>query len=1053
MVFWQNIEVPIWGGIDSKTDPKSIAPNKLEVVENGTLQNPGAIHKRTGATKLASSVIPRNNDQGVIPTISAINEAHAAGSTMVVSANLTNAFDGYDAVSRALGYSTQSAQWTDIGRLQNVEYTTDLISSTSQGLLRVQVAYIGTIAAYTWEVEDDTAGTQQIYLLIKDTATDTIITPETNVTAFAGVNGIKPRVAAVNDAFFVFVYQDNTAGNVINWLQIDPTNPNASLDDHAGSITLGSSLCWDLQAIPHDQAILAYAGSILSNIVVVGWTVLGSPTALHTLAKTPKTAISLNHIREAPEAGRYDLILAYQDSSTNDIVGIGIELGVSPATLDTATIFQSGFSSSLIIGFTCGREPSYETSTSDVIRFFVEAPSAGADYLANQHTIYTRCSNSDGSLQGYYWDEFLKVGLYSKPFNYNNQLFIQLVTQGHTTTTNDLNTYYLWCPTTRSIGAPTDPNYISGGFVTFAPDAVVWRGDAYGYQAGGYLSSAEPTGTQSFTIGAPKAAVLDSDNILEYQCGAITYTFDQAGYSCAKLGQNLYTAGGVVQIHDGLLQEDGFFQDPDDLNLTGGSGGSMSDGTYTYVCIYEWTDRKGQIQRSAPSPQVSITLSGGTSSQSVAVKVPTLTILGEWKQGKGTNTFRNITGEVVIKIFRTIDNGATFHDIGQRVSNNIAQLYVSATDKLSDAELEDNQIIYYQSSSTNSDLLNEPAPATKILVGNESRLFAVPMEDRKSIAYSQPWNTGTAISWSSNLVVPLADLQYDISALAVLDDKLVVFTPYEIRMLDATAFDGGSQQEIQIPTDVGAIDQRSIVVCQLGVLFKSHKGLYLLDRGLGTTYIGADVEQYNNEDIVSATLMPALNQIRFITSSGVALVLDYYIDPNTKPSYTWAVYTNYNALDAHNWNGTYTRFRSDGLVLQDDTTRYNDDDLDGYASYNLRVKTGWLKPSGFQGYARTRRAAVLGERHTDGYMTIDVSRDYKSAVEQEIVFDTTQTMAVDDELCQHKFRLKNQNCEAVQLDITVEPNGGTEQSLSLTNLALEIGVKKGIRRLPNAKIK
>lgn len=1055
MVDYQKLELPLWGGLDSKTDPKSINPNKLEVVENGDLTNPGAIHKRTGASKLSTSATSRTYDHGDFPELAAIHDAHANGPTMLISGDLTGTFDGYNSIGRGLGYSPQITQWNDLGRLQNVEHTIDFGSSSAVGLFRAQVAYVGTIAGYIWETTDD-SGLQQIFITIRDTASDTLILPETNLTFPLLINGIKPKVTTIDGEFFLFVYQDNSAGNKLNWLQINPANP--SDQSISGTITMTTNGCWDLDCVPNGQAVLAYQTST-PNITIIGLEG-GITIPRHTLAVTPKTAICLNRIREA-SPGQNNFVLAWQDSSTNNVNGLCFEYGMSPSTLPTSNIFFSGASNSNIIGLAAGREPAYESNFpgTDVIRFFTEAAGAGSGDYATQHVLTTRLSTSDGHSQNFNPDLWLKVGLYSKPFLYNNQLFVQLVSQA--ITQPSLNTFYLWTSTTRANSAPQDPtNPFTTGYITYAPDDVVWQGDAYGYQAEGYLSTVQSLSTNSFVIGAPKAVALVDDNVREFQAGSITYTFDQPGYSCAKLGQNLYVAGGVVQQHDGKLQEEGFFMDPDELSGGGGSGGFMSDGTYSYVCIYEMTDQKGQLQRSAPSPEFTLTLSGGTSTQSAGISVPTCTILGEAKRGDVDGVFLNLSNQIYIHLFRTTAGGATYHSTGVRKVNNQQDATIAASDRISDTDLQDNEIIYYQSAATNSDLLNERAPATKILVANELRLFCVPMDDPKSIWYSQPWNQGTAVSWSGNLAVSLPDLQYDLTALAVLDDKLVAFTPYEIRMLDATAFDGGSLNEIQIPTDVGAVDQRSIVVCQLGVFFKSAKGIYLLDRGLQTSYVGADVEAYNDQDIVSAVLMPNQNQIRFITSGGVCLVLDYYVDPNSKPAWTWAVYTNYDALDAHVWNGTYTRFRDDGLVLKDDSTRWTDDELDSSTtSYNLRVKTGWLHPAGLQGYERTRRAAVLGERHTDGYLTIDVSQDYKSAVVQEEQFDTAASMGVGDELCQHQFRLANQNCEAVQLDITVEAHQSTddapntEQGLSLTNLALEVGGKKGIFRLPNSKIK
>jgi len=47
-----------------------------------------------------------------------------------------------------------------------------------------------------------------------------------------------------------------------------------------------------------------------------------------------------------------------------------------------------------------------------------------------------------------------------------------------------------------------------------------------------------------------------------------------------------------------------------------------------------------------------------------------------------------------------------------------------------------------------------------------------------------------------------------------------------------------------IPTDTGTINPRSIVLTPMGIMYQSEKGIYLLDRSLQVSYIGADVEAY-----------------------------------------------------------------------------------------------------------------------------------------------------------------------------------------------------------------
>lgn len=76
----------------------------------------------------------------------------------------------------------------------------------------------------------------------------------------------------------------------------------------------------------------------------------------------------------------------------------------------------------------------------------------------------------------------------------------------------------------------------------------------------------------------------------------------------------------------------------------------------------------------------------------------------------------------------------------------------------------------------------------------------------------------------------------------------------------------------------------------LGIMYKSNKGIYLLNRSLQVDYIGSPVEDYNSQNITSADLIQDKNRRRFLTSSGVTLVYDYYFY-NGAPLQTMRVMT------------------------------------------------------------------------------------------------------------------------------------------------------------------
>ena len=110
-------------------------------------------------------------------------------------------------------------------------------------------------------------------------------------------------------------------------------------------------------------------------------------------------------------------------------------------------------------------------------------------------------------------------------------------------------------------------------------------------------------------------------------------------------------SGAFVQAYDGTyVTEQGFLLYPEaPTGVAAASGGSMSDGTYLYSVVFEYVDTNGRIHRSTPSTPLSITLSGGGTSQKVTLTVQTL-----W------NTLKS---DVSIAVYRTVDGGTTYYKV------------------------------------------------------------------------------------------------------------------------------------------------------------------------------------------------------------------------------------------------------------------------------------------------------------------------------------------------------------------------------------------------------
>jgi hypothetical protein len=257
-----------------------------------------------------------------------------------------------------------------------------------------------------------------------------------------------------------------------------------------------------------------------------------------------------------------------------------------------------------------------------------------------------------------------------------------------------------------------------------------------------------------------------------------------------------------------------------------------------------------------------------------------------------------------------------------------------------------------------------------------------------------------------------------------------------------------------VTTDVGCVNNRSIVIVPDGLMFQSQKGIYLLDRALRVFYIGAAVEAYNSQTVTSAQLIPNTNQVRFTLSSGIALVYDYFMGQ-------WSTFTNVNAVDSAIWQQTIRLPATDRSGHAGNLRRllrqrpvHQDAGDDSLAAIR-----------GGNGFQRLRRAIIFGEYFSPHSLLVGVAYDFNSAVQQSDTITPVHRASLRRvtplRRRDHRHDLRRrvrafqwllhfqiQKCTAVQLTIEDSSTGTVGEGFSLSALTLEVGVKRGLVKLP-----
>jgi hypothetical protein len=383
---------------------------------------------------------------------------------------------------------------------------------------------------------------------------------------------------------------------------------------------------------------------------------------------------------------------------------------------------------------------------------------------------------------------------------------------------------------------------------------------------------------------------------------------------------------------------------------------------------------------------------------------------------------------------------------------------VSFVDTTPDLYLSGNEFLY----TTGGVLENIPAPACSLITNYKNRLVVVPSENKLSYWISKDVVPGSPVEFTDFFQKSVSAVGGPLTGVGQMDEKLILFKQNQIMLTAGEGpLDTGQQDDLPNPqlitTDCGCVNPRSIVTMPKGLMFESGKGIYLLDRSLNATYIGAEVEAYNDLTITAAILVPNTNQVRFATSEGTWLVYDYLFGQ-------WSVFTKLPAVDATIFENLATYADADGYVWQETVGQY----LDGAQFIKLKAKTSWLSFAGLQGFQRIYQTMILGDYKSLHKLIVTVGYDFNSNPEQQTYIDADTILQPttygedtpygfgtpyggDDPLYQFRIDMTRQKCESIQFGFEEVQTTAYGEGLSLSGITTLVGMKTGLYKIPAAK--
>lgn len=594
------------------------------------------------------------------------------------------------------------------------------------------------------------------------------------------------------------------------------------------------------------------------------------------------------------------------------------------------------------------------------------------------------------------------------------------------------------------------------------PVAKISTGVAGGHVRRGTLPKAHSVASDVVLVPSLVRTKLVAENGTFFSLTGITNTevdfVVEDRFQNSTLGNNLLIAGGLVQAYDGeTVAESGFNVFPEAPTLLEVNTGTpnnnpsldMVAGDHGYCIVYRWTDNQGQEHRSAPSEIVNINVTG--SNKGVQVTIPTLRLT----QKK----------DVVIEVYRTEAAGSIFYLVNSVAApflNNKAANTVVFLDGRDDTALISGRLLY----TTGGVLENIAPPSARVIATHTAskRIILAGLENENELLYSKIAEAGQPVEFNDALRIPIDPIGGPITALASMDEKFVVFERDAIFFFSGGGPNNLGQQDSfstpeRISTDIGCLDPRSVVLTPEGLMFKSRKGIYLLDRTMGLSYVGSPVELFNNLTVTSAKVVGELNQVRFTTLDGDCLVYNYVYK-------FWATFTNHRAKSAEVIDNDYYYLRLDNALYKENRTSF----ADAGVPIKMRLEIGWISFQTLQGYARLYRMLFLGDWRSNHNLLIKVGYDFNEAWTQQTTITpntagvdagaygdnspygspTTQPYGGNGNPYQVRVDFKKQKCQSVKIEIE-DLQASAGEGFSISQITFQVGGKRGLFKLSKAK--
>lgn len=983
----QYVPVQFAGTLDQKTDQRLVVAGNFTNLENTVFTKMGAIEKRPGNDIVTTDVF---NDLSALPSPRSIV--------------------GYDQNLLALSahklyaLNDGNTAWYDKGEISEPTIQGVVATSTSQRCLYLTCAKANDITVYLYAHSTD------VYATVVDDSGVVVIN---NYKLNSGGTAANPRLVVVGNTITALF---SRAAQIFA-TQIDTTNPTGWSIEAALSVIAYAGGTWDACSLT-DRFGIAYqaAGPLIITVTLDNglnpinsnnFAAVGTVTSVAIAGSNPDNSIWVSYgftgVNSGAKCIQYPLDLSLAITSVTPIVTGFLTTASEPLRMANVLV-NSGADVMVILNLSEDVGATYYPGA--LVRYYITGSGVGAP----------------GTLSPIYVQSFNDLLLASKPFQIGTHIYAAVRNQVE-------ETFYL-----VDLDVAATEAHSFRCVATFG-DYVAYTAEDLPFTPGvGPAVVSDVTLLSSTQALIPAITLLgDTTNITGF-----TASFDTQ-FTFAENNGALSMSGGVPSSFDGnkTVEMGSLVRPVIVAAVPAFAAGSLPSGTYRYRAVYEWTDAKGQIYRSAPSDVYAF---DNSTHAPPTQNIFTVT----YDTFSRMQTTDDDIDAVRVVIYREYPlNSGNYRRLALGTINNlISQKTFTYTDDDSGHGTVGTESLLY----TLSELPTAHPPTAKYILNHQGRMWLAGLDIPTQIWYSKPLSEGEPPGFATAQTINIDD-GGEVTGIASLDDKLLVFKRERVYIVygqGPNALGTGGDFTVQrIASDKGCIDGLSIVTTKDGVMFRSAVGIYLMSRGLEMSYVGAPVEETVNaySGTVAAVRHPHEPWVLFVlgpdgSNQSVVLLYDNFQNKWAK----W--YMLDGGVRANIKSATLYRDKFAWITANGTPYLESSQYLDNGSYVSMVLETAWLKFAGITGFQRVRQVLLLGAPQSSHQIELSFAQNYDDTAYSQVTTFNSSVLAWPSE--QFGVTMATQKSSSLRIklrDLAPVSGVGTGQGLVFSGIGLEVGVK------------